>query len=308
MQHPHLEGRRKTWQLLLAAGLAPGAAMDALAAVAAPTTLIYPLTSEGVDSRYDYEWAVLRTALEKSSARFGRYDVQRTQAAMSPPRVLHEMGAGQGKINVFVRATSPELERQFLPVRLPVDRGLLGYRLLLIRAADQDRYTRVRTVADLARLRAGLGQGWPDVQILQAAGIPVVEGSSYNGLFSMLDAHRFDFYLRSIDEATREIDERQDQYPHMAIEQTLLVHYPLARYFFLRRDAEGALLAQRIEAGMEMMIRDGTLNTLFMRYKGDLIRKARLAQRHTIRIANPLLGPNTPLGRQELWFNPLTGK
>jgi len=308
MQHPHLEGRRKTWQLLLAAGLTPGAAMNALAAVAAPTTLIYPLTSEGVDSRYDYEWAVLRTALEKSSARFGRYDVQRTQAAMSPPRVLHEMGAAQGKINVFVRATSPELERQFLPVRLPVDRGLLGYRLLLIRAADQDRYTRVRTVADLTRLRAGLGQGWPDVQILQAAGIPVVEGSSYNGLFSMLDAHRFDFYLRSIDEATREIDERQDQYPHMAIEQTLLVHYPLARYFFLRRDAEGALLAQRIEAGMEMMIRDGTLNTLFMRYKGDLIRKARLAQRHTIRIANPLLGPNTPLGRQELWFNPLTGK
>jgi ABC-type amino acid transport substrate-binding protein len=305
MQHPHPAGRRKAWQLLLAAGLAP---RSALAALAAPTTLIYPLTSEGVDSRYDYEWAVLRTALEKSSARFGRYDLQRTQAAMSPPRVLHEMGAAQGKINVFVRATSPELERQFLPVRLPVDRGLLGYRLLLIRAADQDRYTRVRTVADLARLRAGLGQGWPDVQILQAAGIPVVEGSSYNGLFSMLDAHRFDFYLRSIDEATREIDERQEQYPHMAIEQTLLVHYPLARYFFLRRDAEGALLAQRIEAGMEMMIRDGTLNTLFMRYKGDLIRKARLAQRHTIRIANPLLGPNTPLGRQELWFNPLTGK
>jgi ABC-type amino acid transport substrate-binding protein len=308
MLHPHLEGRRKAWRLLLAPGLAPGAAMDAFAAVAAPTTLTYPLTSEGVDSRYDYEWAVLRTALEKSSGRFGRYDLQRTQAAMSPPRVLHEMGTARGKINVFVRATAPELERQFLPVRLPVDRGLLGYRLMLIRAADQGRYTRVRTVADLARLRAGLGQGWADVEILKAAGIPVVEGSSYNGLFSMLDAHRFDFYLRSLDEATREIDERQDQYPHMAIEQTLLVHYPLPRYFFLRRDAEGALLAQRIEAGMEMMIRDGTLNTLFMRYKGDLIRKARLAQRHVIQIPNPQLGRETPLGRPELWFNPLTGK
>lgn len=308
MLHPHLEGRRKAWRLLLAAGLAPGAAMDAFAAVAAPTTLTYPLTSEGVDSRYDYEWAVLRTALEKSSARFGRYDLQRTQAAMSPPRVLHEMGTARGKINVFVRATAPELERQFLPVRLPVDRGLLGYRLMLIRAADQGRYTRVRTVADLARLRAGLSQGWADVEILKAAGIPVVEGSSYNGLFSMLDAHRFDFYLRSLDEATREIDERQDQYPHMAIEQTLLVHYPLPRYFFLRRDAEGALLAQRIEAGMEMMIRDGTLNTLFMRYKGDLIRKARLAQRHVIQIPNPQLGRETPLERPELWFNPLTGR
>ena len=43
-------------------------------------------------------------------------------------------------------------------------------------------------------------------------------------------------------------------------------------------------------------------------YKGDLIRKARLDQRRVIRLANPQLGPETPLARQELWFNPLTGK
>lgn len=306
MQYPNPDGLRRTRRLLLTAGLTFACAHAM--AVGTPATLTYPLTSEGVDSRYDYEWAVLRAALEKSAPRFGPVNLQRASTAMSPPRVLHEMLAPAGRINVFVRATSAELERQFLPVRLPVDRGLLGYRLLLIRAADQPRYARVKTVGDLSQLRAGLGQGWADVGILRAAGIPVVEGSSYNGLFSMLDAHRFDFYLRSIDEATRELDERQDEYPRMAIEQTLLVHYPLPRYFFVRRDAEGQQLAQRIEAGMEMMIRDGSLNTLFQRYKGELIRKARLQQRHVIRIANPQLGPETPLARPELWFNPLTGK
>lgn len=268
-------------------------------------TLTYPLTSDGVDSRYDYEWAVLRTALQKSSARFGPFYLQRSQAAMTPPRVVHEMQLPTGRINVFVRATSAELEQQFLPVRLPVDRGLLGYRLLLIRSTDQPRFARVRSLQDLATLRAGLGQGWADVAILKAAGIPVVEGSNYAGLFTMLEAGRFDFFLRSIDEAAREFDERQQEHPNMAIEQTLLLHYPLARYFFVRRDAEGQLLAQRIEAGMEMMIKDGSLNTLFQRYKGDLIAKAQLRQRQLIRIANPQLSAETPLKRQELWFNPL---
>jgi hypothetical protein len=45
----------------------------------------------------------------------------------------------------------------------------------------------------------------------------------------------------------------------MVIEPTLLLQYPLPVYFFLRRDAEGRLLAQRIAAGMEIMIRDGSL-------------------------------------------------
>ncbi|WP_444845236.1 substrate-binding periplasmic protein [Duganella caerulea] len=274
----------------------------------AATHLTYPLTSDGIDSRYDYDWAVLRAALEKTTPRFGVFEQHQSDVAMSPPRVVQEMTSPSGRINIFVRATSPELERQFMPVRLPVDRGLLGYRLLLIRAADQQRFSQVKTIADLRRLRAGLGQGWADVPILEKAGVPVVEGSSYEGLFAMLEAGRFDFYSRSADEALREFQERHDGHPRMAVEQTLLLHYPLPRYFFVRRDAEGKLLAKRIETGMEMMIKDGTLDTLFQRYKGDLIKTTAMQKRRVIHLANPKLTPQTPLARGELWFNPLTGK
>jgi hypothetical protein len=67
-----------------------------------------------------------------------------------------------------------------------VDRGLLGYRLLLIRADDQARFAKVRTLDDLRHLRAGLGKGWADVNIFEASGVEVVEGSNYEGLFGML--------------------------------------------------------------------------------------------------------------------------
>lgn len=280
----------------------------ASASGAASTVIVYPLTGSGIDSRYDYDWAVLRTALEKTAPHYGPFELRQSPTTMSAQRVTQELSNQPGRINIFVRATDPDLEQQFLPIRLPVDRGLLGYRIFLVRAADLPRFAAVRSIDDLRRLRAGLGKGWADVPILQAAQIGVVEGNTYDGLFSMLEAKRFDFFVRAADEATREYDERHAANPHMVVEPTLLLHYQLPRYFFVRRDAEGKLLAERITAGMEMMLRDGSLNELFYRYKGDIIERANLKQRRMLTIPNPGLSPETPLSRSELWYDPLHDK
>lgn len=274
----------------------------------AATQLTYPLSSATIDSRYDYDWAVLRTALQKSAARFGPFEMHQSNIVMSAKRVTQELATPTGRINILVRATSPDLEQQFIPVRLPVDRGLLGYRVFLVRSGDLPRFAAVRALADLKPLRAGQGTGWADVPILQAAGLPTVEGTTYDGLFAMLEAGRFDFFSRAADEATRELEERHLMHPQIALEPTLLLHYPLPRYFFLRRDAEGRQLAERIEAGMEIMLRDGSLNALFFRYKRDIIERAGLKNRRVLNIPNPSLSPQTPLSRGELWYNPLTGK
>lgn len=270
--------------------------------------IVYPLTSGGIDSRYDYDWAVLRAALHKTEAAFGSFSVQQYDIAMSPQRMEQELLSPQGHLNILVRSTNPSLEQRLLPVRLPVDRGLLSYRVFLVRSADLPRFAAVRTLDDLRKLRAGQGMDWADVPILRAAKLPTVEGRTYDGLFSMLDAGRFDYFSRSVDEAMREYDERSPQHPQLAIEPTLLLHYPLPRYFFLRRDAEGERLAKRITAGLEIMFKDGSLASLFQRYKHDVIARAHLQQRRVIDIPNPTLPPLTPLSRSELWYNPLTGK
>jgi hypothetical protein len=103
----------------------------------------------------------------------------------------------------------------------------------------------VRTLDDLRKLRVGQGKDWIDVPIFSKGGFNVIEGTSYRGLFAMLDAGRFDFFSRGIDEAGREFKRAHRQLSAgMAIEPTLLLQYTLPLYFFLRRDAEGALLAQ----------------------------------------------------------------
>jgi hypothetical protein len=54
-----------------------------------------------------------------------------------------------------------------------------------------------------------------------------------------------------------------------------------------------------------MMVRDGSLAALFFQFKGDLIKQAGLGKRRVLNIPNPLLPPETPLARSELWYDPL---
>jgi hypothetical protein len=81
-------------------------------------------------------------------------------------------------INIFVRATSIDLEKQFLPIRIPVDCVILGYRIFLVRSADLPRFASVRSLDDFRKFRYGLGKDWIDVQIFSSAGITVIEGTN----------------------------------------------------------------------------------------------------------------------------------
>jgi hypothetical protein len=267
--------------------------------------LIHPRAESATDTRYQYDWVVLRTAMDKTRASFGTYEIREAEQQMVASRVEYEMESRDGSINIFVRSSTIDLEKRFLPIRIPVDRGLLGYRIMLVRNADLPQFAAVHHLDDLRKFRIGQGKGWADVGILKSAGFQVIEGDSYDGLFSMLTAERFDAFSRSVDEALREYDKQHDTHPTIAVEPTLLLHYPLPRYFFVRRDAQGQQFAKRIESGLEMMVHDGSLAALFFQFKGDLIKQAGLDKRKVLKISNPLLPPETPLARAELWYDPL---
>ncbi|PRC95129.1 hypothetical protein [Solimicrobium silvestre] len=273
--------------------------------VRAETLIIHPAAESISDPRYRYDWAVLRAAMDETLETFGPYTIQEaSERGMVQKRVDYEMQIPTGSINIFVRATSIELEKQFIPIRIPVDRGILSYRVFLVRSADLPRFASVRNLDDLRKFRFGQGKDWVDVRILTSAGFTVIEGTNYDGLFSMLTHARFDVFSRSIDEAFSEYSMQHENHPTMSIEPTLVLHYPLPRYFFVRRNPQGEQFAKRIETGMEMMLRDGSLVKLFFQFKSDQITQAAFAKRTVLNIPNPLLPPETPLSRRELWYDP----
>ena len=255
------------------------------------------------DLRYVYQWQVLREALDATRAKWGPYRLVRS-APMSERRQAHELLHATGKLSVMYLDTRPEFERTLHAIHIPVDRNLVGYRVLLVHADRRDDFRHVQSIDQLKRFRFGLGLGWADVDVLRHSGLRVVTGSSYDGLFFMLVHRRFDAFLRGAVEVLEEQAQRARRLPQLWIEDSLLLYYPMPMYFWFARTAEGKRLAERAEQGMRAMLDDGRYDQIFERHQRPKIERLKLAQRHILRLPNPLLGPETPLGDERLWFDP----
>ncbi|UUZ54594.1 transporter substrate-binding domain-containing protein [Massilia sp. H-1] len=87
----------------------------------------------------------------------------------------------------------------------------------------------------------------------------------------------------------------------LAVEPGIVLHYPTAIYFFVRK--EDTRLAADVNAGLEKMIADGSFDRVFQEFFGDMIRRAALRERHAIELKNPLMPDSMPLARKNLWFH-----
>lgn len=270
-------------------------------------TYIYHPPESQLDVRYQYHWEILRTALEKTKAKWGAFQLVPSER-MTETRQRYEMENATGKLTVMYLSTTPQLERNLVPVRIPVDKNLGGYCVFLIRSSDKPRFANVKTLDDLKRFTFGLGLGWIDVDILRSNGFNVVTGSNYDGLFEMLAKNRFDLFLRAATEVLDEYERRKQTVAGLAIEDEILFYYPLPMYFWFPRSAEGRRLAARAEEGMRMMIADGTYDAIFDKYQRHKILKLRLKERRLFTIKNPFVGPETPFSDKRLWFDPQTYK
>ncbi len=226
---------------------------------------IYNAPESASDRRYDYQWEILRTALEKTKGKYGAYKLQ-PSAPMSEKRQTIELTNGSGALTVMHLGTTPEFERDLLPIRIPVDKNLSGYMVYLIRQEDQAKFSAVQTLDDLRGFSIGQGLGWIDVDILQHSDFDVVTGSDYDGLFHMLLAKRFDAFQRSAAEIIDEFEQRKDKMPGLHIEQDILFYYPLPMYFWFSKSEQGERMAARAREGMMAMIEDGTYDAIFSKY------------------------------------------
>ncbi|MGZ3184869.1 MAG: substrate-binding periplasmic protein [Telluria sp.] len=246
-----------------------------------------------------YPIRLLELALERA----GRADKLRPASfMMTQSRCLLELQAGRS-LDVMWTMTSRQREQELLPVRIPIYRGLIGWRLLLVRARDVGRFRALRSLEDLRAMIALQGHDWPDTQILRANGFRVQTAADYAGMFKMLASGRIDYFPRAVNEIWNEAEAAAAD--GLVIEPTLALHYPTAFYFFVNKS--NTALAAAIETGLNGMLADGSFERLFNEYHGEILAKSGLHGRRVFELANPLLPEATPLGRRELWYTPERG-
>lgn len=252
-----------------------------------------------------YNNDVLKLALDKTTPEYGDYVLKYSDQIILQKRGLALLKTGSSMVDVVWGLSTAEREKEIEPIRIPIQKGLLGYRLFLIRKDDGNRFKDIKSLDQLKGLMAGQGHDWPDTEILRASGLPVHGSPTYNGLLQMLKSGRIDYFPRGAGEAYVELAEQKD--PNLIVEPGLMIYYPAPDYFFV--NANRPELKNRIEKGLNKALEDGSLDKLFFTHPANqqMLKDVRMKERLIFKIDNPFLSDESRkvMQRKNLIYEPI---
>ncbi len=257
----------------------------------------YRQAESDLDKRVDYPIDMLKLSLSKVDPSIKAIP---TKTRMQQGRALKQLAKGLD-VDVVWSGTTKEREKSLLAIRIPLQKGLNGYRLLLIKKEDQDKFAKAYSLEEFKQFSVVQGHDWPEVSLLKHNGFRVVGVSQYDASFAMLLKGRVDAYPRSLTEIWAEAASYKKQ--GLIIEPSKILVYPQAFYFFVNKSNER--LARLIETGLKKAYQDGSFDKLFNQYYAGYIKKAKLDSRQVYRLRNEQLPISTPLTQDELWLPPL---
>lgn len=262
--------------------------------------LIYHAPESANDVRYDFHWEILKRILERTKAKYGHIVLSPSTFMTENRQILEFEKNNTELLGVLIRETNAQYEKKFIPVRIPIDRNLVGYRIFLKNKVRS--LSNVNTLEHLKKLTLIQGEGWGDVPILKHAGLKVRTKVHYDDLFKMVDANKADLFPRGLNEIQEEYNKFSPLFPSIQIDEHILLYYPLPTYFWFHKTEEGKLLAKRVAEGFDEILRDGTYNGIFDRYFKETLKKLNLKNRTLIKIENPYLPSTVPFNKKEYWL------
>lgn len=262
-------------------------------------TVRYLPPEEETGSRSQYYAKLLELALEKTVDTHGPYKMVPADRALNQRDALKAMMQNEG-LDIVHTMTDKTRERVLLPVRVPLVKGLIGVRMLLINKEEEQRFQGVSSIEDLSNYTFGQGYDWPDTEILRYNDLNVETSQEYQALFTMLDNGVIDAFPRAVFEVYNEIIQHKKM--GLTTAEGFYIYYPSALYFFVRKDVQGGKLQKRVQAGLLEAIDDGSFDKLFNAQMMEYLKRADLNSRVGIKLKNPLLPEDTPVDNNNLWY------
>ena len=239
------------------------------------------------DPKQSYFVDLLTLALEASKARYGDYKLQPVNIEMAQARTSMMLKRNE-LIDLTWRMTSQKLEQQLQVIYFPLLKGLMGYRIFIIRKDKQHLFNQNISLTDLQGIDLGQGHNWPDTDILIENGFKVVRGKDIF-LITMLKKNRFNYFPRALHEPWLEIVDEKE----LTVEKNLLLQYPAPIYFFVNK--QNKRLQQRLSYGLTQLLESGKFEQFFLNHKitSGILTKADINKRTIFTLQNPLLSEET---------------
>ncbi|NUY57357.1 transporter substrate-binding domain-containing protein [Salinivibrio sp. EAGSL] len=232
--------------------------------------------------RQHYELEVLKLLLEKM--RITETLVNNTTSYSDPVQEGEVLDNGASLL-ATVAGNQKFVGRDFIEVPLPLARGVMGWRLLVINNDRKSKFD-VTTVNDLRQKIAGIPAHWADAELFRKNGHEVVEKGTLDQMLKMLRDAKVDYVPLGAIEAEKVI-ENSSLSSELKIEMSWAIYYPLPIVFYVNLKRPD--LATMLEKALMRTEESGELQSLFDQYYKNILDSAKITDRKVIYLDNPFL-------------------
>lgn len=247
-----------------------------------------------------YKREILHAAMSVTINTYGPYKlISKDRNNASSKRAVIDLETGKN-INVYFAVTNEKWEKSTIPIKIPIRKGITSYRLLLVHKNSLDSFLNITTLDQLKTKTVGLEQSMTTYGYMKSLDFNVFDVADYDSMFKMLEAQRFDFTPRTVNEIYEEMDVKSHLFNELVILPGLALYMPSTTYLFVSKSEPR--LAERLSKGLEIIIKTGKLDEIFNSHFGESIAKANLINRRIINVGDIIEFNKNKMVRPELWL------
>lgn len=247
--------------------------------------------------RQNYTYNLLVAALNATNTTNEQVIVEKVPINAGYSASTFVVKNGQADVTYF--PTNQEIERQLIPIRVPLYKGLMGYRILLIQSKAQAKFDAITSLDELKKLVQGAGSRWRTTKVLEHHQFNYVTAIRTSSLYKMLELGRFDYTTRGVIEIPDTALSIEKHFPTLKMEDNFLLYTELPVYFFVAKNKPE--LAKRIEEGMVKIANNGQFDAIFNAYYQTITGSIELKNRTIFHLENPFLSPKTIENAKTFW-------
>jgi|TARA_R110000868_G_scaffold21030_3_gene87982 hypothetical protein len=238
-------------------------------------------------ARQFYETALLQACLKATDNEYGSVEVRIDNIDYPCADDEANIFLNGADILVTVAGNVKFTNKQKLAIPQPLTKGLLGYRLLLVRDETLAKFARINKPQQLQALSVGIPQTWADAALFRHNRYKVIEQGTFDDLFPLLKNGTFDYVALGVNEIEEVFNHRAIPIGGISIESSLMLYYPFPLVFYV--NPAKSSLAERVKKGLNKIIANGEFETLFGHYHGDVMQRLNLRKREIFTLTNPAL-------------------
>jgi hypothetical protein len=238
-------------------------------------------------ARQDYELALLDACLQATQVEDEFCSLLVDNQDYPEPEVEGSIFETACDVIVTVAGNVKFNNKPKIVINQALTKGLLGYRLLIVRNESLPMFRSLRNNKDLQALSVGVPATWADAELFRKNHFNVVERGTLEDIFARLGNKEFDFIALGANEVEAVFKQYAQALNGLSIESSMMIYYPFPLVFYV--NPNNLALASRLETGLLTLMQNGQYEKLFLHYHGNVVERLSLKERQLFGLHNALL-------------------